>query len=215
MRDDGLTFVGAWGRADVSRLREVRNPRGLWYSPCVLCSLWSGAGAVTPTVIRSLILVGLVAGVSACSGEPQSAPPGRETVVAVATGLDKFDPARDPAADLRAAVAEATRTGRRIILDVGGEWCSWCHILDRYVAAHVEVKSRIDRGYVWLKINFSDDNKNEAFLSKYPKISGYPHLFVLESDGTLLHSQDTALLEEGPSYNLQKVLEFLDKWTRR
>ena len=167
-------------------------------------------------MFRSLILIGLVAGFSACSGESASTPPVRETAAASTSApddTDKFDPARDPASDLRAAVADATRTRRRIILDVGGEWCGWCHILDRYIAANAEVKSRIDRGYVWLKVNFSDDNKNEAFLSKYPKITGYPHLFVLESDGTLLHSQDTALLEEGPSYNLQKVVAFLDKWT--
>ena len=170
---------------------------------------------MTTVAMRALILVGLVTGLSACSGERVSAPPIRETAATATTATDKFDPARDPASDLRAAVAEATRTGRRIILDVGGEWCSWCHILDRYIAANVDVKSRIDRGYVWLKINFSDDNKNESFLSKYPKIAGYPHLFVLESDGTLLHSQDTALLEEGPSYNLQKVVDFLDTWTRR
>jgi hypothetical protein len=65
---------------------------------------------------------------------------------------------------------------------------------------------------VWLKINYSPDNKNTAFLSKYPAIPGYPHLFVLESDGTLLQSQDTSPLEEGGSYNLDRMIAFLNKW---
>jgi hypothetical protein len=43
----------------------------------------------------------------------------------------------------------------------------------------------------------------------------YPHLFVLDQDGMLLHSQDTSVLEEGPSYNLDKMTGFLKKWAPR
>jgi thiol:disulfide interchange protein len=124
----------------------------------------------------------------------------------------KFEPARDPAQDLARAVAEAGRTGKRIILDVGGEWCSWCHILDKFIADHPELGTAIAQHYVWLKINMSPENENAAFLSKYPKIPGYPHLFVLDQDGTLLHSQDTVELEEGKTYNLGRVRGFLDRW---
>lgn len=124
----------------------------------------------------------------------------------------KFDPARDAAQDIRTAVLQATRTHKRIILDVGGEWCGWCHTLDRYFTEHVDVHALRDKNYVWLKVNFSPENSNQTLLSRYPAISGYPHLFVLEQDGTLLQSQDTSLLEQGPSYNLDKMLEFLKKW---
>ena len=36
-----------------------------------------------------------------------------------------YDPKRDPAADLKTAMAEAQRGGKRILLEVGGEWCPW------------------------------------------------------------------------------------------
>lgn len=61
-------------------------------------------------------------------------------------------------------------------------------------------------------MNYSPDNKNEPLLEKYPEISGYPHIFVLESDGSLLHSQDTEKLEEGKGYNKKVFLEFLNRW---
>ena len=124
----------------------------------------------------------------------------------------KFDPSRDPTRDVTQAVAEARRAGKRIILDVGGEWCSWCHIMDRYYAAHAGLMALREKHFVWTKVNWSPENQNTAFLSHYPAIKGYPHLFVLEQDGTLLHSQDTSLLEEGPSYNLDKMTELLEKW---
>lgn len=64
-----------------------------------------------------------------------------------------------------------------------------------------------------MKVNYSPENKNEEFLSNYPKIQGYPHFFVLDENGKLLHSQDTGKLEEGKNYNAQKFIDFLKLWT--
>ena len=55
--------------------------------------------------------------------------------------------------------------------------------------------------FVTVKVNFSPENRNETFLIHYPEIAGYPHFFVLKSDGTFLHSQDTAELESGRGYS--------------
>ena len=124
----------------------------------------------------------------------------------------KFDPARNAEQDIRTAVTDAQRTHKRIILDVGGEWCGWCHILDKFYAAHADLIAFREKNYVWLKINFSPENENKAVLSRYPGITGYPHLFVLDENGKLLQSQDTSPLEEGASYNLDRMFAFLKKW---
>ena len=67
-------------------------------------------------------------------------------------------------------------------------------------------------GSCFLKINFSKENKNETFLSQYPAIEGYPHFFVLDKDGNLLHSQNTGDLEKDKDYDKEKFIEFLNKW---
>lgn len=121
----------------------------------------------------------------------------------------RFDPARDAAADLATATAAAKAQHKRVLVDVGGEWCPWCHILDRFVAANADVKKLVDENYVWLKLNWSPQNRNEAVLSRWPKVKGYPHLFVLDGDGRLVHSQDTGPLEAGKDYDKDKVLAFL------
>ena len=110
----------------------------------------------------------------------------------------KFDPKRDAAADVATATAAAKAQRKRVLVDVGGEWCPWCHILDRFVAANADVKKLRDDNYVCVKVNWSPQNKNEAVLSRWPKIKGYPHLFVLDGDGRLVHSQDTGDLEASP-----------------
>ena len=126
-----------------------------------------------------------------------------------------YDPARNPAQDLEVALRIARAAGRRVIMIVGGEWCSWCHIMDRFFAANPDLKKYRDANYVWLKVNWSADNHNEAFLRRYPAIKGYPHLFVLDSGGRLLQSQDTEELESGKSYDPAAMRAFLLKWAPR
>ena len=124
-----------------------------------------------------------------------------------------FDPTRDAAKDIEAAVAEAARTGKRVLVDVGGNWCSWCHEMERYFEEHADLRALRDTNFVTVKVNWSPENKNEAVLSRYPKIPGYPHLFVLDKNGALLHSQDTGKLEDGKrSYDLAKFTAFLNEW---
>ncbi len=127
---------------------------------------------------------------------------------------EKFDPNRNPFEDLNKAIKIAEKENKRIILDVGGEWCIWCHRIDKFLHTDKEIDEFIKKHYIFVKVNYSRENKNEKFLSQYPKIKGYPHFFVLDSDGKFLHSQDTGLLEEGKSYSKSKVMEFLRKWAK-
>lgn len=125
---------------------------------------------------------------------------------------EKFDPKRVAADDLKNAITKATAENKRIILDVGGEWCGWCRLMDNYLIKNAELGKLRDENYVWVKINMSPENENKEFLADYPEITGYPHLFVLEKDGKFLHSQETAPLEAGENYDLQKFTEFFIKW---
>ena len=125
----------------------------------------------------------------------------------------RFDPTRDAAADVAHAQALAKVQGKRVIVDVGGEWCTWCHIMDRFIDANADLRTRIDAHFVWVKVNFSPQNRNDELLSRWPQITGYPHLFVLDANGKLLHSQDTSELEAGKSYDKRRFLDFVDRWS--
>ena len=130
-------------------------------------------------------------------------------------GKAGYDPEADPAADLAAAVQTAQKEGKRILLEVGGEWCSWCHLLEKFLDENSAIDQALHDRYVVVKVNYSKENKNEAFLGQYPEIAGYPHIFVLDSDGKLLHSQNTAELEEGKGYNADAVMAFIRQWSGR
>lgn len=127
--------------------------------------------------------------------------------------MKTYDPARDPFADLETAVAQAQSENKHSLLIVGGDWCSWCHILEAYIDNHPNVYTALAQNFVVLKINFSEENLNEAFLGQYPEAGGYPHFYVLDATGEFLHSQDTVKLEAGDSYNEEKFIDFLLAWS--
>ena len=130
-----------------------------------------------------------------------------------ASASARFDPDRDAAADVAAAVAQARAEGKRVLVDVGGEWCSWCHVMDRFFERDTEAMRLRESRYVWVKVNYSPENRNAALLARWPRVAGYPHLFVLDADGKLLHSQDTGELESGRGYDRARFLAFLERWS--
>lgn len=120
---------------------------------------------------------------------------------------------RGPAKDLKAAIAEAHRSGRNILLQVGGNWCVWCHRLDQFFDDHAELNDLREKNFVVLYVNFSEQNKNEKFLSQFSKPSGFPYLYALNADGQLVKAQGTGDLEHGKgSYNPDRIREFLTKY---
>ena len=168
-------------------------------------------------VILSLLLIAAFA-VSAQKTAKKTIKKSKSKTVATKTQTakverEKFDPLKNPSENLAAAIVKAQAENKRIILDVGGEWCSWCRLMDNYLIKNAELGQLRDENYVWVKINMSDENENKEFLSQYPEATGYPHLYVLEKDGTLLKSKDTSELEDGESYNLQKFTDFLKEFS--
>lgn len=158
--------------------------------------------------ILPLLLVSVMAAAPVTAQAPAKTAPSKATVEA-----GPFDPSRDSAKDLEAAKIEAKKSHRRILLDVGGNWCSWCRLMDRWFKEHATVREARDKAFVVVPVNFSPENKNEAFLGQYPKIDGYPHFFVLDADGKLLRDQSTGALEDGRGYSEAKMMAFIAAWS--
>lgn len=123
-----------------------------------------------------------------------------------------YDAARDPYADSHDALARAARSGRRVLIEVGGDWCVWCHVLDRIFTGHPEAHQLLRDHYVLLKVNTSDEAPNQAFLDALPRRVGYPQLFVARADGNIIHAQDPAAFLHQGDYDPERVVAFLQRW---
>jgi thioredoxin-related protein len=123
-----------------------------------------------------------------------------------------YDDQRDPFKDATAAIALAKETNRNVLIKIGGNWCAWCHKMDKFLQANQDIYQTLHQEFVVLKINVSDSNENEAFMKGLPPVLGYPHMYVSTAAGKMVLSKDTAEFLESGEYSREQWLSFIQQW---
>jgi len=126
-----------------------------------------------------------------------------------------YDPSANAELDIASAVKLAKIENKHILLIAGGNWCKWCIEFNRFAHSTGSVDSLLNKCFVVYHLNYSKENLNNALFAKYgyPQRFGFPVFIILDANGNRIHTQDSEYLEQGRSYNKQKVLEFLLQWT--
>jgi thiol:disulfide interchange protein len=123
-----------------------------------------------------------------------------------------YDDQRDPFKDANAALLLAKNTNRNVLIEIGGNWCTWCHKMDAFLLKNPQVYQELHSKYVLLKISVSDSNENDDFMDALPPVLGYPHMYVSTASGKMLLSKDTAELQDNNGYSTEYWLNFLQQW---
>lgn len=125
-----------------------------------------------------------------------------------------YDPAADAAKDLEIALIQAKQQNKNVLIQIGGNWCSWCFRLHDFMKTHEKIDSILKADYILIRINYSPENYNREILAQldYPQRFGFPVLLILNQDGIRLHTQDTYYLEKDKSYDGEKLIRFLLNW---
>lgn len=123
-----------------------------------------------------------------------------------------YDEQRNPFNDANAALALAKKTNRNVLIEIGGNWCTWCHKMDAFLLKNPNVYQALHSKYVLLKISVSDANENDDFMKSLPPVLGYPHMYVSTASGKMLLSKDTAELQDSKGYSTEYWLDFLQQW---
>lgn len=129
----------------------------------------------------------------------------------------------DPMEQIDKALVQASEQGKFVICQLGGNWCPWCLRFADFITTDEEISKVIDDNFVYIHVSYNphkstDDAakaRDAALLKRLgnPGRFGYPVFIVLDSSGTVMHLQDSSFLEEGKSYNKEKVLRFFNNWT--
>ncbi len=138
------------------------------------------------------------------------------TVMAQETTL--YHPEANAEKDIAAAVEKAKKENKFVLIQGGGNWCSWCIEFARFAKADPKIDSVINAGFVWYHLNWSKENENKKTFAKYGYAQrfGYPVFIILNGNGERIHTQNSEYLEDGKkSYNRGKVQNFLEMWSPR
>jgi thioredoxin-related protein len=117
---------------------------------------------------------------------------------------------------IRQAIETASRSNKHVLIQIGGNWCSWCARFHKITTEDRQIDSLIRSSYVVYHLNYSKENKNQDVLAKYsyPQRFGFPVFLILDGAGKLLHTQNSAYLEQDKGYSREKILDFLNGWTK-
>lgn len=129
-----------------------------------------------------------------------------------------YNPLADAEKDIAAAIRTAKAQHKFVLLQGGGNWCSWCIEFARFCKADPKIDSVINAGFVWYHLNWSKENENKKIFEKYgyPQRFGFPVFIILNENGERIHTQNSEYLEDGKkSYNREKVQAFLEMWSPR
>lgn len=127
-----------------------------------------------------------------------------------------YHPEADADKDIEAAIRKAKAENKFVLLQGGGNWCSWCIEFARFCKADPKIDSVMNASFVWYHLNYSKENENKKILARYgyPQRFGFPVFIILDGNGKRLHTQNSEYLEDGQkSYNREKVQAFLQMWS--
>lgn len=129
----------------------------------------------------------------------------------------------NPLEQIDQTLAKAKADGKFVVCQVGGNWCIWCLRFADFITNDTTISKVIDENFEYIHVNYNP-RKSEgaekaqqaaALMKRLDNCGrfGFPVFVVLNADGKVLHIQDSSFLEEGQSYNQEKVLRFFKNWT--
>ena len=123
-----------------------------------------------------------------------------------------YNPNDNAQEKIDALLKKAKKEKKRVILQAGGNWCSWCLLFNDFIKINEKVNKELKNNFLYYHLNYSKENKNEAVFKKYAPNGdklGYPFFIILDSNGKVVKVQESGSLEQGKGYNEEKVLSFL------
>ena len=129
-----------------------------------------------------------------------------------------YDSNQDATAAVDAAFARSRRDGKRVLIDMGGNWCGDCIVLANlmllpemrpFLAAHFEI----------VKVDIGRYNKNLQIPARFGatdrlKAGGVPSIIVAEPDGTFVNRNDISALEDARHMTPQAIADWLAQWAK-
>jgi thioredoxin-related protein len=126
-----------------------------------------------------------------------------------------YDVEADPYEQFEKAKSEAKLQNKNVMMQIGGNWCSWCIRFHEFYKTDKELDSLMNSNYIIINVDY-DKKKNQDFFGSlgYPQRFGFPVFVITDANGNRLHTQNSWYLEDGSkSYDKEKVKAFINDWT--
>lgn len=123
-----------------------------------------------------------------------------------------FDQNADFESQLKEALLEAGKTGKRIIVEFGGDWCFWSIKMSKVLESPI-FRSLLQKHFIFLRCFAGREGEcpYPEYL-EFPNIPSLPFFILLNEKGGIIASQRTEEFEFFRFYNRIKLYFFLKNW---
>ena len=137
-------------------------------------------------------------------------PPQAPAQIIAKANKNLYSETSNATSDIAAALAQARREHKRVILDFGGNWCGDCQVLDIYYHQSPNAEL-LAKHFVLVHIDIGHMDKNVDVAKKYnvPITKGVPALAVIDAHGKLLYAEQPKEFEHATP---AEVTAFLKRW---
>jgi thiol-disulfide isomerase/thioredoxin len=125
-----------------------------------------------------------------------------------------FDENANADAAVANAFARAKAERKRVLIDLGGNWCADCRILAG-VMELPEVQQFLDAHYIVVSVDVGRFNRNLQIPARFgitQRLEGVPSVLIATPDGTLLDGGHIAALADARSMTPQAIADWLAQW---
>jgi len=125
-----------------------------------------------------------------------------------------YDEKADAADVVKSAKAKAKREHKRLLIDLGGNWCPDCRVLAG-VVERPEMKRFLDRHFVIVTVDIGRFNKNGDIAAHYgiTKLQGVPAVLVVDPVKDCLLNQDRLFaLADARTMTPQALADWFAQW---
>lgn len=125
-----------------------------------------------------------------------------------------YDEKANAAEQVEKTFASAKKSGKRVLVDFGGNWCPDCRVLAG-VMELPEVKAFVARHYEVVTVDVGRLDRNLALVERFgiTRLAGVPTVVVAEANGTPLNVTNSAELASARSMTPQGIADWLAQWT--
>jgi thiol-disulfide isomerase/thioredoxin len=164
--------------------------------------------------MRKLIVIALLIAAPALAAVPAPHPSIATLQQLPVLTMQPYNEAANGDADVAAAFARAQKSHKRVLIDLGGNWCGDCIILANFVKLP-EMRRFMAAHYEEVSVDVGRFNRNLQIPARFgitKRLEGVPALLIVTPDGKLVNGTDVFATADARSMAPQAIADYLAKY---
>lgn len=162
------------------------------------------------TILIPLLLLAAIPAQAATAPKPSIASFQQLPVVT----LQPYDEAANADTQVAAAFARAQKSHKRVLMDLGGNWCVDCLVLSNFLKLP-EMRRFMNAHYEEVLVDVGRFNRNLQIPARFgitKKLEGVPALLIATPDGKLVNGSNIFATADAHNMTPQALADYLAKY---